>query len=191
MAFQIEAVIGENLRHDHGRADLVDEHLPVESLIMPGFGFRLDEAHGCFGGHHSGPGESVEQSRRAEEVVEVAMRDVDGGEFLAAGFDPVCQLARILHRGHRVDENGVTLARDQRRCRRRPGPASLRRRHRERDVHRTRRHGEDAQGRFAGHVFFAPIGFEVMSSGCTTWPGVWWCCWVIGDGAALYGWGGA
>jgi len=71
--------------------------------------------HGARGGHRAGAREAVEQYRQAEEMVGVAVGDVDRGELALVQRDPVGQ-RRGLGDGHeRIHEYGVTGSEDERR----------------------------------------------------------------------------
>jgi hypothetical protein len=57
---------------------------------------------------------TLQQMANAEEVVAVAVSDVDGRQVLAGRGDPVAQGLCLVGGHKRIDENGVALAADQR-----------------------------------------------------------------------------
>src|SRR2546422_7348032 len=58
----------------------------------------------------AGARKSLENCTGAEEMVSVAVRGVDRGQFLTARRDPIHQSLRLLDGDERVDEDRVPLA---------------------------------------------------------------------------------
>ena len=112
LPFQLQAVTVQRLRNDDvlGRvlAQLWPPDLQLDVLVL------LDGGDGLRRGHDPRFGELALQRIQPEVVVRIGMADIDGHEPLAAGLDLRRQLAGILGRELRVDQDSFLLALYQR-----------------------------------------------------------------------------
>ena len=117
MALELErAIRGQDLHQKRRAVDLAWEERGPEA-VDHARAVLLQHmlVHRCRG-KHLGAGEALLQLRRREEVVAMAVRDVDGLEFLVGNrqLDPVRKGGALGVGGRRVDEDGLVLAVDQR-----------------------------------------------------------------------------
>jgi hypothetical protein len=110
---ELDHVAVEGVRCNEVARDLIGEH-PVPELLEVGGELLLGLGDDGRVGDRSGAGERVEDRLESEEVIAVAMGDVDRGEVFAARAEPVDELRQVLGQVGGVDEDGVPLAADQR-----------------------------------------------------------------------------
>ncbi len=112
VALQVDDVAVESAGNGQVGGDLAGEGRGPELQVVRAQ-LALDFGdHGCRG---DGPGlrERAEDRVQAEEVVTVAVGDVDRGETLSGRLDPFYDLLRVLDGEGGVDQDRVALAGDQ------------------------------------------------------------------------------
>lgn len=113
-SLEIEGVFIENLRRNQLRRKLARKARLPDGFHEIGFDLVLTSSNHRCGSDRFGIGESIEQHLQTEEVVTMAVGDVNGDEICATLDDPIHQFSGLLLRQKRIDKNSVALTINER-----------------------------------------------------------------------------
>src|SRR5258708_39038938 len=123
---------------DHLALELFGDHEPVRDLArkqrtpevrdVRWRGLLLHALHDSGRGERTGRGETLQERSETQEMVAMAVGEIDRGQVFAVRFDPLYQGVRLLDGHQCIDADSVPLAGDEGRRYRRPQPLCYARR---------------------------------------------------------------